>query len=78
VNDDPQRKTVLNRRLLRKHAHAMLAMLFKKCERFHHPTVEPVVGVPQHFANEMRSVFNPAQIAARGEGRYFAVAFIAT
>jgi len=52
-------------------------MLVEKRERLHHPTVEPIVGVAQHLAREMRSVFNPAQITARGEWRYFAVAFIA-
>ncbi len=56
----------------------MLAVFLEKCERFHHPTIEAVVGVAQNFASEMRAIFDPTQIAARRQGRDFAIAFIAS
>uniref|UniRef100_E6PHE8 Uncharacterized protein n=1 Tax=mine drainage metagenome TaxID=410659 RepID=E6PHE8_9ZZZZ len=64
--------------VLRKHGNAVLSVLLKKRKRLHHPAIEPVVGVAQHLASEVRSIFDPAEITARGKRCNLAVAFITT
>lgn len=62
---------------LRQDTDPVLAVLFEKGERLHHPTIEAVIRMAEHLASEMCAIFDPAQIAAGRQRRNFAIAFIA-
>ncbi len=43
----------------------MAGVFVEECEPIHHPRVEPVVGVLDHLAHDVRAIFEPTQLAAR-------------
>jgi hypothetical protein len=42
----------------------MPVVLVQKGEAVHHPLIEPVGGVPSYLAHDVRTLLQPAQLAA--------------